>query len=400
MRIVFLTDSFAKNMGYLGNLLPRYLEELGADVHLVTGDLAPYHQIDNFAATYGSFSGAAVSPPGTVERVNGFMVHTLAHKRVLGYVRLPGLFGKLKELAPDIVQIHSTIGWLALEAALFQPMLGFKFFTGNHTTASVFPLAQRTSHIWEPERLRSILTRAIPGRIVSQFVEKCYAPTSDCARVARDFFGVPNRLLDYAPLGVDTETFRPRSGLDAEQCRDARRAKLGMQPGEILCIYTGRFSEDKNPLVLARAVEELRGAGLPFRAVFVGNGVQATALAACEGCIVHQFVPYQELAGWFHVADIGVWPTQESTSMLDAAACGLPIIVNDTLAATERIDGNGLTYRLNDSHDLARVLRSLISASERDRLGSTGARRMAELFGWRALAKRRLVDYQRALDQK
>ncbi|MDB4915909.1 MAG: hypothetical protein JWM95_3553 [Gemmatimonadetes bacterium] len=399
MRIVFLSESFAKNMGYLGNILPRYLEELGADVHLITGDLAPYHQIENFAATYGAFSGAAVSAPGTVERVNGFTVHTLAHQRLLGYVRLRGLLPKLKSLRPDIVQIHSTIGWLPLEAALLRPILGYKLFTGNHTTASVFPLAQRASSLWEPERLRSVLTRAVPGRIVSQFAERCYAPTADCARVARDFFGVPQRLLDYLPLGVDTEAFRPRAGVEDERRREVRRAEIGVEPDEILCIYTGRFADDKNPLVLARAVEELRAAGLRFRAVFVGNGVQGDALAACDGCVVHPFVPYQELPAWFHAADIGVWPTQESTSMLDAAASGLPIIVNDTLVATERIDGNGLTYHLNDSHDLARVLRTLVPEDERRRLGATGARRMAELFGWGALAKRRLHDYQLTLDR-
>ena len=399
MRIVFLSDSFAKNMGYLGNILPRYLEELGADVHLITGDLAPYHQIENFAATYGSFSSTTVSPPGTIERVNGFTVHTLAHRHMLGYVRLPGLFGKLKALQPDIVQIQATIGWLPLEAAFFQPVLGYKLFTGNHTTASVFPLAQRASRLWEPERLRSMVTRALPGRIVSQFVEKCYAPTADCARVAREFFGVPERLLDYMPLGVDSEAFRPRVGIEAEQDRNIRRAEIGVDPDEILCIYTGRFSDDKNPLVLARAVEELRAVGLRFRAVFVGNGVQGNTLARCDGCIVNPFVPYQDLPAWFHAADIGVWPTQESTSMLDAAASGLPIVVNDTLVATERIAGNGLTYKLNDSHDLAQVLRTLIPASERMRLGSTGARRMAELFGWRALAQRRLSDYRLALSR-
>ncbi len=399
MRIVILTESFAKTTGYMLNILPRYLERLGADVHLITGDLAPYYNIDNFAATYGSFTGAAVASPGTIECVNGFTVHTLAHKRVFGYVRLPGLFRKLKELRPEIVQVHSSIGWLPLEAALLRPILDYKFFTGSHTTASVFALAQRPSRAWEPDRLRNFLTRAIPGRIVSQFVEKCYVPTTDGVRVAREFFGVPDRLLEHAPLGVDTELFRPRSGLAADQSREARRAELGVEAGEILCIYTGRFSEDKNPLVLARAVEQLRNSGLPFRAVFVGSGVQARALAECDGCTVHAFVPFQELPGWFHASDIGVWPTQESTSMLDAAACGLPIIVNDTLVATERIDGNGLTYRLNDSDDLARLLRTLIPAQERQRLGAVGARRMAELFSWGALAKRRLDDYQRALER-
>ncbi len=83
--------------------------------------------------------------------------------------------------------------------------------------------------------------------------------------------------------------------------------------------------------------------------------------------------------------------------MLDAAACGLPIVVNDTLRAVERIQGNGLQYRLNDSGDLARVLTTLLDARKRDELGSLGARRMEREFSWRDLAARRLSDYETSL---
>jgi glycosyltransferase involved in cell wall biosynthesis len=397
MRIVFLTESFSKNMGYLGNILPRYLSELGADVHMVTTDLPSYYYIDNFAKTYGSFDASAVSPVGTVEDGGGFTLHTLGHERRLGYTRIKGLSAKLKELRPDIVQVHAAIGWLPLEAAALQPILGYKYFIGSHTTASVFPLAQRESHFWEPERIRCLLTRTIPGRLVSHFAEKCYAPTEDCGFVAQRFFGVPAHLISQIPLGVDTEVFHMDASAEALSRRASRRTELAVEDSELLCIYTGRFTDEKNPLVLARAVGELRRDGLSFRAVFVGDGVQGDALTKCDGCIVRPFVPYQELVDWFNAADIGVWPTQESTSMLDAAACGLPIIVNDTLVARERIDGNGLTYRLNDSRDLARVLRTLMSAEERHRLGSTGARRMAEEFGWAALARRRMDDYERTM---
>ena len=83
--------------------------------------------------------------------------------------------------------------------------------------------------------------------------------------------------------------------------------------------------------------------------------------------------------------------------MLDAAACGLPIIVNDTLLAKERIDGNGITYRLNDPADLAAKIRWLSDADRRRQLGSVGSRRMVQLFSWDAIARQRLADYEAAL---
>jgi glycosyltransferase involved in cell wall biosynthesis len=175
------------------------------------------------------------------------------------------------------------------------------------------------------------------------------------------------------------------------------RKRFGIGDHEILCIYTGRFTEDKNPLLLAKAVATLRSAGDPYRGLFVGNGTQAGAIRQCDGCQINPFVPVTELPQFFRSADIGAWPTQESMSMLDAAACGLPIVVNDTLRAVERIEGNGLTYRLNDSDDLARVLLSLRSQEAREGLGRRGAVKMRDEFGWGRIAEQRMRDYQAAL---
>lgn len=83
--------------------------------------------------------------------------------------------------------------------------------------------------------------------------------------------------------------------------------------------------------------------------------------------------------------------------MLDAAACGLPIVVNHTMNAVERIDGNGLTYILGDLNDLIRVLGSLRYKDERRKLGSVGAIKMASTFSWESVTNRRLADYEAAL---
>ncbi len=83
--------------------------------------------------------------------------------------------------------------------------------------------------------------------------------------------------------------------------------------------------------------------------------------------------------------------------MIDAAACGLPVVVNHTVKARERFEGNGLTYELGNDQDLVNVLRGLASADVRRKLGDAGAAKMREHFGWRAIAERRLRDYDRAV---
>jgi glycosyltransferase involved in cell wall biosynthesis len=200
-----------------------------------------------------------------------------------------------------------------LEAALIKPLLGYKLFTGSHTTASVFPLANREISPFDIEYLRAFILRTISGRFISLLTEKCYGATNDCADVATRFFGVEKRKIDMCPLGVDTDVFCPITN-DSEKKRVEFRERFGFSKSDIVCIYTGRFSEDKNPLILAKALENLNRRGEPYRALFIGNGAQGEAIHKLPGCVVHPFVPVNELGDYFRAADIGVWPTQESTS--------------------------------------------------------------------------------------
>ena len=64
-----------------------------------------------------------------------------------------------------------------------------------------------------------------------------------------------------------------------------------------------------------------------------------------------------------------------------------------TPSADERIDGNGLTYVLNDQAALQGVAGRIVGSQARKALGEAGARRMAQLFSWDALVRRRILDY-------
>jgi glycosyltransferase involved in cell wall biosynthesis len=399
VRVVLLTETFARNMGYLENLLPKYLGRLGADTHVIAMDVPPHHQMDASLRkeTYGGFADGEDLVPGAVEKMQGFTLHILPHKKVLGHLKMAGLRKKLASLRPAIVQATHVIGWTPLQAALAKPFFGYRLFTAAHYHASVFPLARKELSPWSGERLRCAATRTLPGWLVSQATEKCYAISSDCADVAARFFGVPRSKIELCALGVDTEWFHPVKNAVEDQARTELRARLGFSESEIVCIYTGRFTEEKNPVLLARAVADLVQRGEPFRGLFVGNGTQAQAILSSEGCVVHPFVPVHELGDLFRASEIGVWPRQESMSMLDAAACGLPIIANESMAAPERLAGNGLSYRQNDLEDLVRALLDLRDPRTRERLGVLGAQKMVGEFSWESVARRRLKDYEQAL---
>ena len=397
LRIAMIFYSFPRDMGYSITMLARYLTRLGADVHYVATDLPVYHKSEDARSAYNQFSADSTMTPGTTESYDGYTVHCIGHRYVFGVPMFIGLFDKLRQIRPDIVQLYINAGWVPIQTAAAKVRLGFKLYSAAHTTVSVFPLARRVTRPWDSEWLSNLLTRAIPGRVVSAFTEKCYAATGDCAEVATRFYGMPSNKIVIAPLGVDTERFYPARTAAEVAMRASIRSELGFTDGEVVCIYTGQFTSAKNPVILARAIAMLRARRVPVRGLFIGNGPQRDELIACDGCVVLPFRPHRELPTYYRASDVGVWPTQESMSMLDAAACGLPIIVNDTLLAHERIDGNGLTYRLNDVADLADKIGVLVDPDVRHRLGDIGAHRIAQLFSWDGIAIRRLADYKAAL---
>ena len=400
MKIVLLCETFAKEMGYLENFLPKHLARLGHQVHLVTLGLHPSYRMRGFSNTYGAFVDGKETPPGTIATYQGFTLHVLPARKVFGYMQMVGLNEKLASIGPDVVQTTGAIGWCPLQAAMAKPFLGYTLFTENHTHASVFPLAHRASSLWSKELLRCRFMRTLPGWLVSLFTTKCYAITSDCADIAVRYFGIPPRKVAISPLGVDTEIFRPMTSHEDHSARALLRQRLGLLESDVVCIYTGRFSQDKNPLLLAKAVSRLASDGRPYCGLFVGNGPQAEMIQRIGKCTTHGFVPVNELGNFYRASDIGVWPAQESLSMLDAAACGLPIVANDSMAAPERVEGNGAVYKLNDLESLAKVLLQLQDPETRRRLGSFGADKMARNFTWESVARRRLQDYQAAFTRR
>jgi glycosyltransferase involved in cell wall biosynthesis len=395
MRIVLLNEFFGCGMGYLENMLPKFLARLGAEVHVLAIDVPALWPVPT--PNDAESDRTQELQPGDTERRDGYLLHVLPHKSLVGRRRMVGLRQKLQAIRPDIVQTTSAIGWIPVAAAFYKPLFRYKLFTGSHYHASVFPLATQEKSWLTLARLECVFSRALPGWLASLAAEKCYVIAPDCAEIAAKFFGVPRHKIELSPLGVDTEIFHPISTKDDVEQRLAVRRELGFDEHDIVCVYTGRLAEDKNPALLARAIAGLRSTGERYRGLFVGYGSQASEIEKRDGCVTHAFVPVQRLAPLYRAADIGVWPAQESLSMLDAAASGLPIIANHTMTARERLNGNGATYRLNDLDDLMRALMEMRGLEKRIHMGKNGAQKIGLQYSWHMIAKRRLQDYESAL---
>jgi len=429
MKIVIISESFSENMGYADSCLPKHLALLGHEVHVLASNTQVYYSEAFYNEVYLHFLGPPITAYGT-KQFDGYTIHRLPFKSIKnGKMKLLGMFKKLAEIKPDIVQTFSIDEKTTFQAALYKPLLGYKLFTANHVVASVFPAAQTITEDVKKETQQNVVTnikieanKKIPSKFslsylkngirnrYSKFNSKnyfvnfithiCYPATIDASDIAIRFMGVPPAKIKINILGVDTEVFKPK-GDNNDFIDEGKklREKHGFTEQDIVCIYTGRFTEGKNPLCLARAIDLLVKHGKPYKALFIGLGPQKNEIIALKGCQVIPFMHYKELAQYYRAVDIGVWPKQESTSVLDATACGLPVIISDRVLAIERKEGNGLTYKENDSEDMKNVLLKLESQQYRNELGKLGIEKINKNQKWADIAKRRVQDYEEAISK-
>ena len=430
MRIVIISETSSENVGYATTCLPKALAALGHEVHLVASNAQIYYNDSFYKEVYEHFLGPGITECG-IKQIDGYTLHRIPFERTKSKFTLVGLYKKLKELKPDVVQTFSVTAESTYQAALYKSLLGYKLFTANHVLASVFPAAQKSqgnsTELQQSEKEngaaitqinrkvnRLSLGYLIDGtknrirkyfgdtysnkiRFINKVTHTCYPATTDAADIAIKFFGVPENKIKINILGVDTDIFKPIDGNDLEKERRKIREENGYAENDILCIYTGRFTEGKNPLCLAKAIEQLIADGKPYKALFIGYGPQNTAIAATKGCKILPFMNYKELAKFYRAADIGVWPRQESTSVLDASACGLPVVISDKVLALERKEGNGLTYHENDAEDMKNTLLLLQDKKYRQELGKLGIEKIFKNQRWLDIANRRVHDYENAL---
>lgn len=399
MKIVFLTSMYSENMGYSENFLPKAVAKMGHEVHVISSTAQVYFNSPNYKKTYEPFLGPNIVIPG-MKQVDGYTLHRLPMLPAVrkNLIRLQGFRKLLEQLHPDIIQSFEIYSFATYDAAVEAKRLGIKFFTESHTHASVF-----NTKSFKIRLRHRLLNFSGKLELIDKVTVKHYPIAEDSAKISREFFKVSPAKIKVQSLGVDADMFTPVISDTDIQEKNKTRERYGLSSGDLVCIYTGRFTQDKNPACLAQAVDHLQTQGhAHIRAFFVGNGTpeDVNYIKVMKGCIIHPFVKVNELPPFYRLADIGVWPKQESTSQLDAMACGLPVIASNQIGVKERIQGSGLLYEENNFTDLADKILQLTDPSRRKSLGYAGLKKIKEKYSWDAIAEKRVADYKEALLQE
>ncbi len=205
--------------------------------------------------------------------------------------------------------------------------------------------------------------------------------------------------VDEAPAAVFRRTVNPT----ATRAVLARHALPANVP---LVLYVGALSPHKNLATLLRAVAALP-ADAGWHLALVGEyrsdsalgcygeiAALRSALALTERVTLTGFVPDDDLAVLYHAATMLVLPSFDEgfgLPVLEAMACGLPVVVSARGSLPELVGDAGLTFDPTDRSALTRTIaRVLDDADLRRELGTRGSARAAA-FSWKQSARQMMT---------
>ena len=212
---------------------------------------------------------------------------------------------------------------------------------------------------------------------------------------------LPHRVI---PLGVDVERFRPDRAAGAV----VRRSLGWDEAGPPVVGFLGRFVPDKGLPLLTQALDAVR---TPWRALFVGagpmeNNLRAWAARHADRVRICTSVGHDRVPEYLNAADVLAapsrttrrWREQFGRMLIEAMACGVPVVGSDSGEIPHVIGDAGLVLPESDAAAWTAALGSLLDdPGRRAELAAAGLERALSRFTWPVVARQHLDFFDELL---
>lgn len=194
------------------------------------------------------------------------------------------------------------------------------------------------------------------------------------------------------PLGADITSFKP----DVDQ-KEKTRAQLGITNDGIAAIYTGKFLPEKRVTDLLISTNDVIKQYPNFKLILVGDGPsfyheQMRSLISQfklqNNVSILKTVHRTKLPSLYNAADFAIWPGTFSISIIEAMACGLPVIIARSKWTAHYLDyNNGYSFNVGNIPKLNGAILNLLSSKElRESMGSNSRKLVEEKLNWDTIA--------------
>lgn len=204
---------------------------------------------------------------------------------------------------------------------------------------------------------------------------------------------VPQEKVKVIYYGVDHQMFRPMPRIEKENKT---------------ILYLGSLTKLKGAHVLIKAFKLVQREFKSAELIIGGKRKDYTLFQdiAYQSDIKKHikfpgFIKDEELPNYYSSCDVFVWPALAgiTLSVLDAMACGAPVVINDAFDAREYIGNAGILVEPGNVQQLAEAILYILQNEDVGRIYSQKAIKRAELFSWEKLVKETLNLYNDILNK-
>lgn len=298
--------------------------------------------------------------------------------RKAGYLMATGFVRKSIDLfKPDILHAHyaSSYGLLA-SISHFHPFL----LTIWGSDVFDFPKSSRL------------------GRAILKYnfrkADRIFSTGKLLAAEARKFTGKEIRLI---PFGVDTQKFAPLPSVNREN-----REEIVIGTVKALEAIYGIDDLIKSFAVLCDWMP-----GRKLRLIIAGTGTEEKSLKGLTRNLNLSHlvtftgkIPHDQVPGLLRTFDIFMNLSKHESfgvSVLEASACGIPVVATRTGGLTEVVDDNvtGILVPVDDPEQAAQAtVRLIANPAQREQMGCKGRERVIQFFDWKSNVEAMVREYE------
>ena len=382
MKIAHVIDYFQPKAGYQETFLALEQIKTGHAVRVFTSDR--YRLFPDYRSAYEKFLGKRIVGCGKFRERGIDTIRLKPLFGISGRLWLRGLKKGLIEFDPDIVICHDERSFNAYRISKIKFPQGVKIIFDDHMGGSVEEIFRR--------RLLRYLYLAFFKKSIEASAYKIIGLTTSATEYLREKLFFDQEKIDFVPLGVDLDTFN----FSLNQ-RNEIRSQCNIAASDLVGIYSGKINKNKGIAELIDALKDLFPKYPDFKFIFIGQG--SSVLMKRIGSelpksriTVKGLMSQKELSKYYCASDFGIWPDGITASHIEAAACGLAIIVSSLPAAKERIiQNNGISLSRCNKNEISKSVEVLLSNAELREKYSDNALEYAKGLSWKVINEKLLA---------
>jgi glycosyltransferase involved in cell wall biosynthesis len=343
---MMLSCFYIDGYNYQENILPRQNRLDGHEVKILASTET---FVDNMKLGY--------IRPGSYLNPDGIEVTRIPYRRFLPRLLMkkirsyPGVYNFIEQFNPDVILFHGMPAYELLTVVAYKKRHeNVKLYVDSHEDRHTSGTNILSFYLLHRFFYRSIVQKAIPQ------IDKIFYISEECKDFILSAYGVPEDTTEFYPLGGIVF-----DGSEREEKRDRRRKELGLGPGDIMVLHSGKLDERKRTVELIRAFMAVSSTKLRLYLLgTISDDMKKDVLSLMESDGRINYLGWKsgdELLEYLCACDLYAQPGGQSATMQNALCARSPLMLYPHASHKHYLKGNG--FYVKTIADMENCLKSV-----------------------------------------